>query len=134
MAGRALRLPHLILFGLACFVTVSCGSKGTPQQAKQPPEEDTLYLGLTAREAETAVGAVQQALETKPSEQTLDWNAPSGPSGSVTPLRTFKITTGHYCRDYREVVLRDDVPVTALRRACRARDGVWRSVPMGPNG
>lgn len=132
MAGAAFPALRLVFLPIAGLVTASCGSAATPLQAGLPPERDSLYLGLTAQEEETAKNAVQQALETRPSQESLDWESPSGASGKVTPLRTFRITTGHFCRDYREVVFRDDVSAAAVRRACRSEDDIWRQVPRRP--
>lgn len=133
MAGEAFRALRFLYLSTACLVAASCGSSGTPPPEPVPlPERDRLYFGLNDEEAETATNAVQQALETGASEQPLSWQGEAGAAGTVTPLRTFKITTGHYCRDYREVVSRGTVSVAAVRRACRTQSGVWRQVPLEP--
>jgi len=131
MAGETFRALRLLYLSMACLVAVSCGSSATPPpETSSLPEQDRLYVGLNDQELETATNAVQQALETRASEQSLSWQSDAGAAGTITPLRTFKIVTGHYCRDYREAVSRGNVSVAAIRRACRAKSGVWRQIPL----
>ena len=56
----------------------------------------------------------------------------NGVAVRVTPLRTFKIKSGHYCRAYREVVSVGTVESSDLRQACRKTGGTWVRVPMDP--
>lgn len=130
MGRKPVRRLRRLCLPLLCLAAASCGGAGTVRQELREQARDPLYLGLGTEVAATARRAVQRALETRPSDQPVQWQASSGPSGSVTPLRTFKIASGHYCRDYREVVLQDDVPAGEVRRACRTTDGVWRRVPL----
>jgi hypothetical protein len=131
MAGEAFRALRLLYLSMACLVTASCGSSETPPpEPVHLPEQDRLYFGLNDQEAATATNAVKQALETRASEQSLSWQSETGAAGTITPLRTFKITTGHFCRDYREAVSRSNVSVSAVRRACRTTNGDWLRVPL----
>ena len=97
-------------------------------QGAQEAAQDTLYDGLSAEAALAARQAVQTALETRRSEDTYRWRLGNGGSGSVTPLRTFRIKTGHFCRDYSETIANSPQPVSAMRTACRGDQGTWRVV------
>lgn len=69
----------------------------------------------------------QTALETQPSGTTSTWNNPdSGHSGTVTPTKTYKAESGHYCREYQQTVTIDGKTETAHGTACREEDGTWR--------
>ena len=75
-----------------------------------------------------ARSAVQQALETRPGNQGYVWESEAGSSGEITPLRTFRIKTGHYCRDYQEEVAAANGRTSENRTACRDGEGIWRRV------
>ena len=111
--------PHYGLLWLAALALASCASQG-PASSR-----DTFYDGLSVEEAAIARQAVQEALETRLSDDTLRWIHGNGSSGSVTPLRTFRIKTGHYCRDFAETVNTGAQPVSAVRTACRGGQGTW---------
>jgi surface antigen len=111
--------PRYGLPWLAALVLASCAAQGPGSS------QDTFYNGLSVEEAAIARQAVQQALETRPSDDALRWNHGNGSSGSVTPLRTFRIKTGHYCRDFAETVNTGAQPVSAVRTACRGSQGTW---------
>lgn len=115
------RLPWL-----AGFVLVACATEAPRSSAE--PAHDAFYDGLSAEGAAVARQAVQQALESRPSDETFRWAYGIGSSGSVTPLRTFRIKTGHYCRDYSETIAKHSERVSALRTACRDSQGTWRVV------
>jgi len=71
---------------------------------------------------------VQYALETLPSGDSTAAQI-GGNSFSVTPVRTWKSVTGHYCRVFELTVLS---PGGAADRAqglrCRDNDGMWKQV------
>ena len=71
---------------------------------------------------------VQHALEFQVSGTTAAWRGSNGVALEVTPLRTFKIATGHFCRDYRVVVQSAALTRAAARTACRTDDGLWLEV------
>ncbi len=91
---------------------------------------DRLYLGLDENDVGLARDTVQKALETMRSDRSLAWSsAASGVMGKVTPLATFKTSTGYFCRRYREAVIGGvNGAVSSIRVACRDDDGVWRPV------
>ena len=86
------------------------------------------YDGLTAEEAIVARQAVQTALETQGSDQSYRWSHGNDSSGAVTPIRTFRIKTGHYCREYSETITKGPQPASTVRTACRSSEGRWRVV------
>jgi surface antigen len=107
-----------ILLGLLTFQPTSATQYDTV------PEP--LYRGLNARDLEAAHQTVQRALESGPSHSTERWKVPaSGSSGKVTPLRTFRIASGYYCREFRETVVTNARKATANRVACRTEAGLW---------
>ena len=70
--------------------------------------------------------ALQEALESLPSNQTKRWAVADGSaSGFVTPLRTFRIETGHYCREFLETLSNGQDFTTIQAVACRSDDGRW---------
>ncbi len=88
-----------------------------------------IYQGLSAPERTFARYTVQRTLETKLKHQTGKWDDPlNGTLGLVTPLRSYKSTTGHYCREFMEVVTRKGVVRSALQKACRTPRGRWLRV------
>lgn len=98
--------------------------------AQSGPAGDPAYASLAPRAEVLARNTVQTALETAQSRSSLDWSfAEDGSKGAITPLRSYKSTTGFYCREYVEVI------ETALkgsdsrqRTACRDVDGVWKPI------
>ena len=128
MAKRALYLfCTLVLAVAACS-----GPERSRPEPVPPPEPDRLYVGLDEQDVRTARSVVQKALETQPSNRGLRWQGANGVAVRVTPLRTFKIKSGHYCRAYREVVSVGTVESSDLRQACRKTGGTWVRVPMDP--
>jgi surface antigen len=88
------------------------------------------YAGLEADDVALAAAAVQDALERAPSRHARRWRSgSSGTSGVITPLRTFRVSDGRYCRDYLEVIVQQgQVPASAMTTACRRADGTWEPV------
>lgn len=111
---------------LAAFVLAACTTEAP--RSSQQATRDVYYSGLSAEEVAIARQAVQEALETRVSADTFSWAYGNGSSGSVTPVRTFRIKTGHYCRDYTETIAKDAARFSALRTACHDSSGTWRVV------
>jgi surface antigen len=103
------------------------------QAAPLLAETDSLYRSLAAEDRKLAAATVQEALETLPSRQTRSWRNPAtGAYGFVTPLRTFKIESGHYCREYQEAIATPGSAEARQFTACRrASDGTWLPVDGG---
>ncbi len=125
-AGRGAAAGRLLLL---CFV-VGLGVAACQMAPAEPKRRIASYGRLHRSDVPLAWMSLQETLETRPSEKTGSWrNDSTGSFGSVTPLRTYRIATGTYCRDYREVVApRGRAPIVRTGTACRDRAGVWRPV------
>ena len=85
-----------------------------------------IYAPLSELERVLAQEALQKALESVASQRLYRWeNHDSGISGFITPLRTFKIQTGHYCRQFMEAVAKDGKIASSVHTACRTDQGRW---------
>ncbi len=75
--------------------------------------------------------AVSLALETHVSGAPAEWHNPdSGSRGRVEPVRTFKISTGQWCREYVHTLEfhgRWELRESRRAIACRGADGVWKT-------
>lgn len=72
--------------------------------------------------------AVQYALEKLPSG-TLTNTVDAGTKIAVTPVRTWKSVSGHYCRQYELTVTRPGgAPERSESTRCRDNDGVWKKI------
>lgn len=117
------RLPAAIL---ACLLMAACAS---PEEVLLPEDKrDPLFHDIADQELPAAEQAVQSALESQPSGTTAEWRGSNGAHLEVTPLRTFKIATGHFCRDYRVIVQSVGLTRAAARTACRTEEGLWLEV------
>lgn len=114
------------LLGTALLVGTLGACQGAPQQSLSPVEDDGPYAGLSDVARQEATHAVQIALEKERSGNSVTWRlASAGVGGSVTPLRTFRISSGYYCREFVETL---DVRGNQSRRegvACRTERGHW---------
>jgi len=119
--SRSIRPPWL-----AGFLLAACAAAGP--QSGQAVAPDTFYDALNADEIVLARQTVQEALETRPRNEIHRWDSGDGTFGSVIPMRTFRIKSGHYCRDYMETFAKDTELTSANRTACRDSQGAWRIV------
>jgi surface antigen len=85
---------------------------------------------LDQRDRQLAGEAQQRALERSPTGTPVPWKNPDiGHTGAVTPVRTYQVADGRYCREYQQVG--DDRGAWGQRRfgtACRQPDGSWKVV------
>ncbi len=117
-----------LLAGVTAIALHGCGTATTvrSQNAAAPAP---LYAHMTEGDVKVANGMVQIALETAVSGTRLAWENPaSGHSGSVRPIRTFKSTSGLYCRDYDETLTIEKRTERYTDTACRDSDHVWKPV------
>ena len=128
MAGSNLKLR---VMALGLLGAMSLGLLSQPVWAQDLTYNLGIYQNLSARERTLARYAVQQTLETKLKHQSGRWEDPlNNTFGLVTPLRTYKSITGHYCREFMEVVTRKGAIKSSLQKACRTARGRWlRVVP-----
>lgn len=91
----------------------ACSTIGPDQQA---PRNDV------------SATAVQRALESSKSGQTTAWQDPAtGAATAVTPRRTFRVTSGRYCRDYALTYMTPEGRRFSWdETACRFEDDGWR--------
>lgn len=92
----------------------------------ESPPRISFYRDLHTADVSMAWLALQETLETRMSAQTGTWhNAATGNTGSVTPLRTFRIASGTYCREFHETATRSGAAVKRRATACRNGNGAW---------
>jgi surface antigen len=116
----------------ASIVAVVAGLAGANYFAERGVEREIARLEvLRLADQEMIEAAVAVALETHVSGQPARWHNPdSGSKGSVEPLRTFKISTGQWCREYAQATdLRgwQERRVTLRAIACREAGGHWKT-------
>ncbi|MBE0617505.1 MAG: glycine zipper 2TM domain-containing protein [Proteobacteria bacterium] len=69
----------------------------------------------------------QQVLEVNRSGQTTQWvNPDSGNTVAVTPIKTYQVASGEYCREYQTEVIVGGKKESAYGTACRQPDGSWK--------
>ncbi len=94
--------------------------------AEQSDPMDSFYRNLGGVEKSLAKESFQNTLETAVSHKTGRWrDATTGNSGTLTPLRTFRIKAGNYCREYRENLYTDQWRASRTGIACRIGTGIW---------
>jgi len=123
------RATSRLAYVLGLFLA-ACAAQEPPRAASEL--DDMHYAGLGATERAHAQAALQEALETRMSGAAIYWTGAGGRQGSVTPLRTFRIASGHYCRDFRETLVAAHETRDWQATACRDETGIWRRVaPQG---
>lgn len=89
----------------------------------------SIYGALGEAEAVRAARHVQDTLEGVPSRQTVRWSSADGrATGTITPLRTFKIRSGYFCREFVEAVAVGPDLKSEVQVACRDESGLWQRV------
>ena len=116
----------------ASIVAVVVGLAGANYFAERSVERELARLeALRAADQEMIEAAISVALEKHVSGQPARWHNPdSGSRGSVEPLRTFKISTGQWCREYVNALdLRgwQERQATLRAIACREPGGRWKT-------
>lgn len=129
-AAKKRSARFLRLIGVAAAVGGLLALSGKAPAASGDYLSDPLYGGLDRGQVAAAAISVQDALETKVSGQAFTWrDEEKRVAGSVTPLRTYKTRSGHFCREYLEVLLiAEDHRRERKRTACRVNPGRW--VPL----
>ncbi len=68
-----------------------------------------------------------RGLETSIAGRTTSWRNPdSGNSGTFTPTRTYRQSSGQYCREYQQTITVGGKTQQAYGTACRQPDGQWK--------
>ena len=123
------------------FAVTGCGNyewgpepnagSGSPNTAIARVPDQEFYNGLSANEVSLARQTIQLALEKNLSKENRYWTGDKlGTYGFVTPLRTFRITSGYYCREYLETVATTSDVVSATKIACRDGDAIWKAAAL----
>ena len=88
-----------------------------------------LYEGLSAADRARAEENLQATLETRESQARMSWRRADGSwGGTVMPLRTFRIESGIYCREFIEDIILSGAERSATFTACRNGSGTWITV------
>jgi surface antigen len=86
-----------------------------------------VHAGMDTETHRQAHEAAQIALETHLSNRARQWSSTRlDISGRITPLRTWRSRSGHFCRAFLELVrLPSGVERTGRGHACRNEAGSW---------
>lgn len=81
-----------------------------------------------AADHEAAHRTLAQALEKSVSGTTVSWRNPdTGSRVEVTPVRTFRIKSGQYCRQFERLVVIQGETESDQGIACREAGGDWKT-------
>lgn len=119
----------------AAAVVLVVGSAFATTQFMENRLDKTLTAFAAQAEADRRfVGsALREALETKGSGQKVSVEEFGGAGGSVTPVRTYKSVSGHWCREYVRDIRLDGRSIDIRGVACRTIDGDWVTVKANPD-
>ncbi|MEP2703554.1 MAG: RT0821/Lpp0805 family surface protein [Roseibium sp.] len=87
------------------------------------------FTGLTLKDKALAQSSFQTALEKSVSGKSTSWkNSATGARGSITPIKTWKTSSGFYCRTYKERIrLASGKSQNSGGTACRSKSGGWKA-------
>ncbi len=132
--GAASGLLRRAVFGpiAASILAVIVGLSGAYYFAGQQVERRIARLEAIRTADQAFIEAtISRALEKQVSGTPLDWSNPdSGSKGRIEPVRTFKISTGEWCREYVHTLEFhgwQELRETRRAIACREGDGRWRT-------
>ena len=84
---------------------------------------------LDRADRELASRAAWSSLEYSPSGSTSEWaNPDSGHSGSTTPLHTYQVASGSYCREFTQMIHVGGHAERGYGTACLQPYGIWAIV------
>jgi surface antigen len=82
---------------------------------------------MDAADRRYASRAAHQAFEKAPTGRPTTWRNPdNGNHGVIKPVRTYKKTSGQYCREYQQKVVIGGKEQSSYGTACRQPDGNWK--------
>ena len=71
--------------------------------------------------------AVQETLETQPSGTPVHWRGTQAhPLDIIEVNRTYKVSDGRYCREFRSTMVAGVTRFAGIGTACRTMEGWWR--------
>ena len=108
----------------AVGVGVLLGAIVGAEIGKSMDKVDRMYVTRTA----------QNSLEHSRSGTSTTWNNPdTGNYGSTTPVKTYQVANGRYCREFQTEVTVGGKTERAYGTACRQPDGSWEIVNNNRN-
>ena len=111
-------IAHRLTLTLVALQLAGCASLSAGDPA--------LYQGLAESDVRLAAQLAQTTLESAPDGATQRWsNQQTGNGGAITPLRTYLIERGHFCRDYREELAVAGQTGRFYHTACREDHARW---------
>ncbi len=117
--------------GVAIFLSIGFSLVLGASARGEPNPGPAFYQELARSDVTLAWAALQDVLEAHRSGQSGYWsNGTTGNEGSVTPLRTYRVVGGSYCRVYRELVTKSGRAIAHTGTACRNAHGIW--IPVEP--
>ncbi|MCV0425555.1 MAG: hypothetical protein K5905_08780 [Roseibium sp.] len=96
---------------------------------------DTAVASLAAHmetERMLLAQSVQEALETKVSGEPVFIGQEGNWSETLTPIKTYKSTSGHWCRQYLRQTTFGGMDLSIKGTACREENGTWTTVFAEP--
>jgi len=116
----------------ACVVAVVVGLAGANYFAERSVKREIARVEAARAADQTIVqAAIARALETQVSGSQARWSNPdSGSEGTIEPLRTFKTSSGQWCREFaHSAEYRGwwERRTTSRAIACRESDGRWKT-------
>lgn len=114
-----------VLLGLAN--TVDAAASQGPERAEiLSPALVASDFQLSGPDRLSLEAALQYSLERMVSGQAHSWQAAQGSANAhLTPLRTFRSASGHFCREYRARIKTGNRRAELHGIACRGSDAVW---------
>ncbi len=130
--ARAYQRHPMVAAIAASIVAAVVGLSSAYYFAERGVEREIARLeAVRSADQQMIQAAVSLALETYVSGTPAEWyNPDSGSRGRIEPVRTFKISTGQWCREYVHALeFHDWRELRETRRAiaCRGADGVWKT-------
>lgn len=108
-----------VVAGAAGYMASDFFQKGPVELAQRAENSERRILAVT----------VNHALETQISGHSVSWRAPeSGEHGAITPVRTYRSKSGHWCREYRVQVTGAGQKRSWRGLACRTPKDGWVTV------
>jgi len=129
-ARRRRRLPRVVLPIAASIAAVAAlGAVGYRLHETQLDAAKKAVVAAQAHERAVLTATINHVLETAVSGKSVAWEVPeTGVRGEVTPIRTYRSTSGHWCREYRVEEVAAGGTTDRRGVACRIGDKEWRTV------
>ncbi len=121
-----LELNKTITFFVICFSSMALMSCVSTQENQKPRNPKKSSIPIRAK----ASSLLQQSLETLVSGESLVGEIGNNRQIRITPLKTWKSKSNHYCRSYKEEILSKTNKNNSQKKgiACRDSDGRWKKI------